>query len=521
MKRYLIALALIILSTSACKPKEKEKVYEPAVRLELKSVMPTRAEFALSTIDAATVLYGFSASGEPSLGDSLETGGTGSQQLVLTLQPLQDGTDYTLAVQGIGPGGEKGKVVSLKFSTMSLSRNLYAWEKKRDGAPSFADISLVTLGRHRADPPVWTPERFASHVVFDQADGSSCWLYDAFLCIDSFDGARGMSYCLTNGSPSSVKESWEDLLEGWLGSDGAIRKLDQAVSAAAGKLGPPPAPRYVVMSLPDPVMFRNFSDKSSPTVYWGEVDGRQLDFSKPEDQVAAYRWYMNSCRSRFASLGLGNVELAGFYILSEELHLAPSIYKEAGLSAGEAETFNYKYKHWETIVPAAAEYAHSCNEGLWWIPYHLAPGHKVWKKLGFDGAFMQPNYYWDNGSVSHPMSKTIAALKQYSMGIELEFEYSLVASVMADGRSGPDGSGNPTFYLKDVPLLRDRVREYMQAYKDSGLYGVLPIAVYSGTDAMHQLASSQDEGDKQMYEEICRFIVDSPLKSRRTQTADN
>lgn len=520
MKRFLIILALVVLTASTCKVKEKEKVYEPAVRLELTSVMPTRAEFTVSTIDAASVRYGFSADGEPALGDSLDTGGTGSQQLTLTLQPLQDGTGYTVAVQGIGPGGEQGKVVSLKFTTAPLARKLYAWEKKRSGVPSFADISLVTLGRHNANPPAWTEQRFASHVVFNSGDGSSAWLYDAFLCIDSFDPARGLSYTLANGRQSSVKASWEDLLEAWLGNDGAIRKLDAAVSSASGKLGAPPSPRLVVMSLPDPVMFSNFADKSSSTVYWGEIDGRSLDFSKPEDQTAAYRWYMDSCRQRFAALGLTGVELAGFYILSEELHLDPAMYKAAGLSCGETETFNYRYKHWETIVPAAAEYAHSCNEGLWWIPYHLAPGYKLWKELGFDAAFMQPNYYWDNGSVSHPMSKTITAIKQYSMGIELEFEFSLVASVMADGRSGPDGSGSPTFYLKDVPMLRDRVREYMQSYKDSGLYGVQPIAVYSGTDAMHQLASSPDAGDRQMYEEICRFIIESPLKGRKTQTLD-
>ena len=125
---------------------------------------------------------------------------------------------------------------------------------------------------------------------------------------------------------------------------------------------------------------------------------------------------------------------------------------------------------------------------------------------------MQPNYYWDHDNISHPLIDTKQALKQYRMGIELEFEYSLVASVMADGRSGPDGNGAPTFYAKDVPLLRSRVREYMDAYKDTGLYGVLPLAVYSGTDAWHQLATSSDPEDQAMFREICNFIIDSPLK---------
>ena len=149
---------------------------------------------------------------------------------------------------------------------------------------------------------------------------------------------------------------------------------------------------------------------------------------------------------------------------------------------------------------------------MWWIPYHLAPGYKAWKSLGFDAIFMQPNYYWDHDSVSHPLSRTQTAIKQYRLGMELEFEYSLVASVMADGRSGPDGSGSPTFYAADVPLLRSRVREYMQMYRDSGMYGQQPLAVYSGTDAWHQLASSTDEGDRAMLRDLCNFILDSPLK---------
>ena len=92
------------------------------------------------------------------------------------------------------------------------------------------------------------------------------------------------------------------------------------------------------------------------------------------------------------------------------------------------------------------------------------------------------------------------------MGIELEFEYSLVAEVMADGRTGPDGSGNMVFTKADVPMLRTRVREYMDAWRSTGFYGVLPIAVYSGTDAWYQLASSKDPGDREIFLELCRFI---------------
>ena len=505
------AIAFLCLAASACTQNVKEKTYEPALRLELTAVSGATADIAITSVNTEKVVYTCSANGITVQSGTLITGDTGSVRNVLRLESLKSGTDYSFCAQGVGPGREKGNTASLNFSTVTLSANLYGWEMRRSRVPVFSDISLVTLGRHNANPPAWTTERFASHVSYTDANGKPHWLFDAFLCIDSFDPVRNLSYTLSNGQLSSVRDSWEDLLELWLGDDGAIIKLDQAIGEAARTLGEPSRPRYIVMSLPDPVMFRNFSDKNSSTVYWGSVDGVRLDFSKPEDQEAAYKWYMDECRKRFNKLSLKHVELCGFYILSEELHLAPDYYKSFGLTGAEAETFNWRYKHWEQIVPWAASYAHSCNEGLWWIPYHLGPGYRLWKQLGFDMAFMQPNYYWDNGKVSHPLYKTVEALKQYNMGIELEFEYTLVAEVMADGRTGPDGSGNMVFTKEDVPLLRKRVREYMNAYRNAGLYGVLPIAVYSGTDAWYQLASSRDADDKAMFDEICGFILGGKL----------
>ena len=502
--RGLIPFALLLLA--ACQGKERtEEPVHPSIRLTEASVNAFQASFTVNSVYAVSIKYGVGKTPAEAgvLPFSLETGGAGPRQFTLFVNDLEPLTDYTLCARGIGPHGEEGPVQTLAFATVKGPEGLYSWEKRRTQAPSFADISLVTMGWHNASPPAWTAERFASHVQYDGK-----WLFDAFLCIDGYNSRRGQCYSIANGRQSADKEAWEDLLDAWLGDDGALKQLDAAISAA----GTPPRPRYIVMSLPDPVMFQYFSDKGSSTTYWGSLDNKTLDFSQVEDQKAAYRWYMDCCRERFYMLHLQHVELAGFYILSEELHLAPAFYETAGIPYDSSDIWNNECKHWEELVPWVASYAHACNEGLWWIPYQLAPGHRVWRQLGFDGVFMQPNYYWDHDNISHPLVDTKQALRQYGMGIELEFEYSLVASVMADGRSGPDGNGSPTFYAKDVPLLRSRVREYMNAYRDTGLYGQLPIAVYSGTDAWHQLATSTDTEDQAMFRDICTFVIDSPLK---------
>ena len=508
MNKWPVIAALLLLSAACGREEPAAEPAIPAVRAELVEATATEASFTVQAVHAATLRYG----SDERLSRTQETGSTGPVTCTLTLSGLQPLTGYRLYVQGIGPSGEEGKVMQVAFTTAKGPDSRYPWEERRSGVPSFADLSLITLGWHQANPPAWTEGRFASHVVYEDKEGVSHWLYDAFLCIDGWDPVRNLSYSLVNGRYSAVKESWEDLLEAWLGDDGALKRLDAAVGRVAAVLGNPPAPRYVVMGLPDPVRYQNFQDKNSPTAYWGKLNGRTLDFADVADQAAACQWYMDRCRERFQALNLKYLELAGFYVLSEELPLDPAFYRNAGQSYGSADTWNWEHKNWEVIIPNLASYAHSCREGLWWIPYHLAPGYRVWKELGFDAAFMQPNCYWDHDQVSHPLSATQNALQKYRMGMELEFEYSLVAAVMADGRSAPDGNGNPTFYAQDVPLLRERVRAYMQAYRDTGLYGVLPLAVYSGTDAMHQLATSSDPGDRDMYHDLCQFILGSPLK---------
>ena len=508
MNRWpLIASVLLLLASCGKKEPDAEPAI-PAVRAELLECAAFEASFSVQAVNTVSVSYGT----DERMPLSLETGTSGPVTCILHLSDLQPLTGYQLYLRGVGPAGEEGNIVKIAFTTAKGPDNLYPWEAKRIGAPSFADLTLITMGWQNDAPPAWTEERFRSHVLYRDKEDRPHWLFDAFLCIDGRDPVRNLSYSIVNGLFSAVKDSWEDLVEAWLGDDGALKKLDAAIERATAELGAPPTPRYVVMGIPDPIRYQNFQDKNSSTAYWGKLNGKTLDFSQVSDQVAACMWYMDRCRERFESLHFKHLELAGFYILSEELPLDPAFFQSAGEAYGPADTWNWQHKNWEAVVPRLSSYAHSCHEGLWWIPYHLAPGFRVWKELGFDNAFMQPNYYRDHDRISHPLSTTENALVKYRMGMELEFEYSLVASVMADGRSAPDGSGNPTFQAKDVPMLRERVHAYMQTFKDAGLYGVLPIALYSGTDALHQLATSVDSGDREMYHDLCQFIIGSPLK---------
>ena len=369
--------------------------------------------------------------------------------------------------------------------------------------PFFADLDLV--GYYHREPRVWSAERLAPHVSFTDSTGQEQWLFEAFLFINAWDPVRGLTMCIAPEGHSAGKASWEDQLTLWLGPEGSVAQLDRACAAAAARIGDPPRKRIVVLTIPDAIMLEHFADKASSTCYWGEIDGRKPDFAAIEGQLEVLRWYIDQARERFDALDCKFLELGGFYSVSEDLPVA--------FGETERERLNCAYKRWETIVPALSEYCHAAGQGLYWIPYHLAPGYQYWKRLGIDQAWMQPNYYWDlHNPGAHPFDKTLEAVKAYDMGMELEFEYSLVSSVMAEVGQGPDAAGKMVFTEADVPALKEQFREYLRQFKVAGLYGVAPLALYSGSNALTQLATSPCPEDVALYREICTFIVDSPLR---------
>ena len=359
------------------------------------------------------------------------------------------------------------------------------------GPRTFTDVTLV--GYWHREPRQWDAGRFAPHVSWQAPDGSEHWLFEAFLFLEGEDKVQGKNLVISPSGLSADKEEWQYQLDIWLGESGSVKALDEACGAVAARIGAPPAKRGVIIGLPDAVMFEEFADKSSSTTYWG--DG--LDFSTVEDRMKALRWYMDSAREMFDALSCRYLDLAGFYITSEELYLPYDI------------DVNCQYKNWEEIVPLLSEYCHAAGQGLYWIPYHLAPGYKHWKTLGIDQAWMQPNWYWDlRNEGAHPFEKTLAAIREADLsGMELELEYSAVADQMTGDRTGPDGEGRPAFTAQDVPALQARVRRYLQEYKDAGFYGQKSVALYSGSNAFTELATSPEARDHALYDELCEFII--------------
>lgn len=200
----------------------------------------------------------------------------------------------------------------------------YPWEEARKSLATTTDAILCYGGSHHRTPYLWDQARLAPLVTYTDPAGREHWLFDGFIFLEFQDTNRpdNARYAFETGQlrdtgVSAGKAQWQELIDYYFRPGNGVDALDKAVKEATGRLGNAPAKRRVIMVLPDPVIYEHYIDTTSSTTYWGELDGRRLDFSKNEDRLAACKWYIDRVRAAFAAGNYRYVELAGFYWLRE------------------------------------------------------------------------------------------------------------------------------------------------------------------------------------------------------------
>ena len=369
-------------------------------------------------------------------------------------------------------------------TTEAADPAMYAWEQDRNGILSFSDLVLCYGGSSHRTPYRWDKQRFAPFVTYTDKQGKEHWLFDSFLAIEfqvtSSIDSKPYSYMVGLKLTSAAKPQWQELIDYWFDKDNGINALEEAVKEAAQRMGTPPSKRKVVMIMPDPIIYREYADESASTVYWGELNGRTMNFANAQDRTAVYKWYIDQVRRRFDEGNYQYVELAGFYIISEDL-TTPSY------------GWNNELKRSDEIIPPIAEYLNSLNECLCWIPYNRASGYNKWTDFGINYAYMQPNHFWDDKG-ERPLPRFFSDIKAHDLAMEFEFDEALL-----------EGKPNCDVYKK-------RFREYISNAKSEGIYGKQPLSYYHGTNGFYDLWASPAEKDKELYHEFCQFVTGNPLR---------
>lgn len=460
-------------------------VRTPAARIEVSSVQGTSVTLSVRMVNAGEVrVLVDKAEKEAPMVEYVVSKGRAVTSSSVVIEGLEPAMDYNAFAVAVGDNKGVGKLEQVRFRTADAAPSLYPWESSRKILPKYMNMALVYGGSSHRTPYTWTVDRFAPSVTCIDGKGREHWLFDSFLAIEFVDAAHQMAYMLGQrkggtGNPayaSSDKLSWMRLIDYWFSSGKGLEALDACVASAEERLGKRDRPVYIVMSLPDAIPYRYFDQTSASTVYWGELHGKEMDFSKAEDRLSALRWYIDEVRRRFNAASFQHIELAGFYVLSEDL-------------ATPGDGWSAELKNWDQIYPALSQYIHSLNESLSWIPYYLAAGYKKWKQFEFDYVMMQPNHFWDAKN-EKPLARFWQAVKTQSMSMEFEFDDAFL----------DESAGNEAF--------KARFREYLAGCKSNGLYNSEhPFSYYMGEDTMYKLAKSKTEGDKALYSEFCEFVT--------------
>lgn len=309
-------------------------------------------------------------------------------------------------------------------------------------------VLIYAGGAHRG---VWDKEKFVPYVSMKNEQGKNDWLFDGFLFLEIKNG-KGRGFASYYEKEGARKQEWKKLLDDYFTSGQIICALNDCIGNVRQQKSGKFVKRKIVIGLPEPIP--NQKD-------WGEVDGKALDFSSTEDRLAACRWFIDYAMKKFKDAKLKNLELSGFYWIAEEATNSRELAHQVG------------------------DYVRKKKMNFNWIPYFRSDGFQEWKKLGFDIAYLQPNYFFDEKVPQERLDIACKLGKENGMYMEMEFDDRALAK------------GGFAYRLED----------YINAFDKYGIFANLPIAYYQGNTAFYDLFYSTEKVDHALYLKLATRIA--------------
>lgn len=298
--------------------------------------------------------------------------------------------------------------------------------------------------------PAYTVDDLAHLItVVDTLGNSVGPLCDGAILLE-FHAVSGRYYMPVADSEPSLGSDWTLYLDSLTAPAGPLTRLDSAAARGIPADSPVPTLSFAVMvPYPDP--------RTDTLVY----QGRRYDVTHDSGRVAVVQAYLQDVIRRVESRRLRNLSLHGFYWLYEGVRSVDTI-----------------------LVSRVADAVHRMGLQFLWIPSYGAAGAVRWQSLGFDDAWLQPNYFFHPDVSAARLDSAVGIARTAGMGLELEFDRRLFVDSQFANRLSP--------YLdafEHAPDLRGR-----------------SIAIYEGAGALIQLARSTDKEKRALYRRLVTLL---------------
>ncbi len=277
-----------------------------------------------------------------------------------------------------------------------------------------------------------TKEIFLPHVAYMEGDEIKDTLFDSFLFLPYV----AFLYDKYEKRPLT-KADWQLYIDTQFAEGVNMDALEAAAEEVGKKLGIDDFKVSIFMSILYPV---------TRVTEFGEVEGKNLDFSDLEDRKAGLKWLIDQQLEGFRKKNYKHITLNGFYWFTEEI--------------------NYSDAQLLEILRYTTDYVRGQGLITTWIPYFRATGYNDWRHLGFDLACYQPNYAFNQGVPDIRLFDAAATAKLLGMCIELEIGGTEDWHI--DRIKKYYAAGAITGYMKDAAHMYYQggvPGEYYKAYK--------------------------------------------------------
>lgn len=341
-------------------------------------------------------------------------------------------------------------VLTIIFSAFMFSCS--ETKKEQTEVPSAKGVTDMALIYHTyKNRPKWTPNEM-KYYLFRENEGKTEWLFDGFLFLEIYATINGINYDygIANGDKIAPgKTEWEVLINETFADNRGPNAIEAVLDSLVQNGQVPPYKRQVMFCIPNP----QHGQKN-----WGAVDGKTLDFDKPEDRLTAANWYIDQILEIWNKKEYKYIEFAGFYWLHE--------------------TIDFDFGD-DKLIKSVQNILKEKNIDLCWIPYYGAEGADKWKEFGFNIAYQQPNYFFDPKSPIEIITGALDFAQKHNLSLEMEF----------DGRV-------------EQEIYRERFYTYLNEFEKAGAWENKPVAYYQGSDAWLKMAKSNDSEMQKMYKTL-------------------
>lgn len=207
---------------------------------------------------------------------------------------------------------------------------------------------------------------------------------------------------------------------------------------------------------------------------FGEVNGKNLNFSVPADRLAAVKWMIDEQIAKFKAKNYQHLKIGGFYWFPESINVASE----------------------KDLIQSVNDYIRSLNYQSMWIPYYKAEGFSDADTLKFDMAFMQANYFpgtdAPNAGGIERIESAAMLTKRRGMGLCLELSSATKEVAISGFKEYMKFGCNP-----DVGFMDRNAAYYMGG----------------GAPLVQDLCESRNAYARSAYDELYQFIKDTLVKA--------